>query len=332
MRLGVIAFSTETGLGYQSADYVKHLNPMKVLDIDITKLNGMKHHRWHSNARVTDGYPSTEDCEWITDGVDAVLMAETPLNYELYSIARRKGVKTINVINAEFYDHIKYPDYDMPDLIILPSVWHMEEIKPHAESRGTKFVQIHHPVDRELHPFRLRTGRRTMHTAGKPAAHDRNGTWDYLHAVPNGTIVTQDEAFAHQIRKRFSQSKVFTGITDHVVMYSYGDIFVLPRKYGGNCLPLNEALSHGLPVIMPDISPNNNLLPKEWLVPATVTDFFEPRGRVDIYSSDLNAIRERIEWVADNIVEQSKIANQIADSISWQTLKPRYIEAMESIL
>lgn len=37
---------------------------------------------------------------------------------------------------------------------------------------------------------------------------------------------------------------------------------ILPRKYAGLCLPMNEALMSGLPVIMTDIEPNNVILPK----------------------------------------------------------------------
>jgi glycosyltransferase involved in cell wall biosynthesis len=108
---------------------------------------------------------------------------------------------------------------------------------------------------------------------------------------------------------------------------------VMPRKYGGNCLPLNEALSSGMPVIMPDISPNNNLLPKEWLVPASIDGYFTPRGRVDLYSTDLNALREKIEWFKTvNIGEQSEIADKIAESISWETLKEKYLSAIRSVL
>lgn len=332
-KLGVIVRADETGLGYQTRDYYKHLKPDKTILIDLSPLNGNEqYYDWYENYMLIKGIPSMAQVEEMLDGIDVLLTAETPYNLALYKRARECGIKTICVENAEFYDHIKYPEYDMPDLIILPSVWHLDEIKRHAESRGTKFVQIHHPVDRETHPFRLRTGTKTMHTAGKPATHDRNGTWDYLYAVPNGIVVTQDEGFARQIRSRYSNSKVFTGIKDFNTMYSYGDIFVLPRKYGGNCLPLNEALSHGLPVIMPDISPNNNLLPKEWLVPATITDWFEPRGRVDVYTVDFDALLDRIDWVATNIESQSMLANEIADSISWTTLLPKYEEAIRSIV
>jgi hypothetical protein len=33
------------------------------------------------------------------------------------------------------------------------------------------------------------------------------------------------------------------------------------------CLPMNEALTSGLPVIMSNVSPTDAILPQEWLVP-----------------------------------------------------------------
>ena len=62
------------------------------------------------------------------------------------------------------------------------------------------------------------------------------------------------------------------------------------------------------------------------------TFWFEPRGRVDVYTVDFDALLKRIDWVAANIEEQSKIANEIADSISWTTLLPKYEEAIRSIV
>jgi glycosyltransferase involved in cell wall biosynthesis len=167
-----------------------------------------------------------------------------------------------------------------------------------------------------------------MHIAGKPAVNDRNGTWDFLQACPDGTVTTQSTDLAWNIRRRYRHSKVYTDIPQPQQIYTYGDILVLPRKYGGNCLPLNEALSSGMPVIMTDISPNNHLLPKEWLVPAYKTDTIEPRTIVDVYTADTHELYQRIQWVKDNIESQSQRANEIADTISWQTLLPKWEEAI----
>lgn len=333
MKLGLFAFASPTGLGYQSRDYYRHLNPSKVIVADISGLNGMPIHLgWYENAHIIRGYPKNHEVDQILNDIDAILFAETPLNYYIYERAKEKGVKTITVINPEFFDNFVRPETPLPDLIILPSVWLEKDIRAYAEPKGTKVIQLHHPVDRDEFPFTQRTGTRTFHIAGKPATMDRNGTSDYLYAVPDGTVTTQDEDYANRLRKGFRFSRIHTSIAEAKQLYSMGDILVLPRRYGGNCLPLNEALSSGLPVIMPDISPNNHLLPKAWLARAKAKDYFEPRGRIDVYSCNIDSLQERIAYVQMNIEEESKRANEIAESISWRVMLPKWEEAIRSIL
>lgn len=329
MRLTLLAVASETGLGYQTRSYYKWLKPDRTIIIDISNLNGStQHYDWYPDATVIKGIPRQSDFDHILD-TDIILTAETIYNLELYAEAKKRGVKTVCVENPEFYDHIKYPHYAMPDTIILPSVWLEPEIRKHAEGRGTKVFQIHHPVDREEHPFRLRSGHNFMHIAGKPATQDRNGTWDYMKVCPDGRVAVQNHDLSKQIAMRHRNAKIYDRITDNKVLYELGDILVFPRRYGGNCLPLNEALSSGMPVIMPDISPNNHLLPKHWLVPAYKTASFEPRGIVDIHSVDIFALQQKIEWFKQcDIQEESKLADEIAESISWPTLLPKYKEAI----
>jgi len=335
MKLGILAYSSKTGLGYQTLDYYKYLNPDKVMHIDLSPLNGEKQNLDWYNERITQrvvGYPRETDIDQFLTGLDVVLMAETPLNYNLYARARRMGVKTATAYNFEFFDHFLHPEYELPDLLIAPSMWRFDEIDRLANARGSKHIYLHHPVDRQRFSFRERTGNKPIHLAGKPAAHDRNGTDDYLQAVPDGTVITQSEELARRLRMQYRNSRIVTDVKDPKQIYDFGDIMVLPRRYGGNCLPLNEALSCGMPVIMPDISPNNHLLPKEWLVPASITSQFEPRTKVDIYSTDIQALRDKIEWFrSQDIAVHSQKANEIADSISWETLKPKWIEVLESL-
>lgn len=332
-RLGLIARQDASGLGYQTKAYYKHLKPDKVIVIDSSSFNGHKQNTdWYQNAHVINGIPGRFDVDGLLNDIDVLLTAETIYNPQIYDEAKRRGIKTICVENPEFFDSFLYPDYPLPDMIILPSVWQEKEIRAFAEPRGTKVVQLHHPVDREEFPFRLRTHGKTMHIAGKPATMDRNGTSFYLQAVPDGTVTTQDKDYAQRLRKHYRHSQIHHSIADAIQLYNLGDILILPRRYGGNCLPLNEALSCGMPVIMPNISPNNHLLPKAWLADAKLTDSFEPRGKVDVYSADIDSLQERIAYVQINIEQESKRADEIAESISWKTLLPKYREAIESIL
>jgi glycosyltransferase involved in cell wall biosynthesis len=329
-KIGLIARADNTGLGYQTKSYYKWLKPSKTLVVNMRPLNGMpQHFEWYPDGYITEGFPTQKEVTLFLRNLDVVITAETPYNFEIYSMAKQMGVKTVCVENPEFYDHIKYPDLPTPDVIILPSMWLYDEIKAHAESKGIQVFQIHHPVDRQDFPYRKRTTKKIIHIAGKPAVNDRNGTWDFMKAFPNGVITTQSTDLAKQITMRYRHCNVFSNVEDPKFLYQLGDVLVFPRKYGGNCLPLNEALSTGMPVIMPDISPNNHLLPEEWLVKANYIGFFEPRTKVDMYQVDESSMAQKAEWIRNcNIEEESEKANKIADSISWENLLDKYLEVL----
>lgn len=331
-RLGMFVYDTPNGLGYQAKSIAKHLKPDKLLNIDITKLNGMKKMGWYPGVPVAEGYPSEQAINEFLQDLDLVLVVETPLNYYLFQRARELGVKSVQIPNWEFLDYFVKPDLAFPDLIISPSMWHFSELKNLSEARGAKCVYIHHPVDREEFPFRLRSISKFLHVAGKPAVHDRNGTQDFLFSVPNGTVVIQSEEHAKRLRMMFRNSSIHSNVDDPSFIYQLGDVLVMPRKYGGNCLPVNEALSCGLPVIMTDVSPNNHLLPEEWLVEAYLSERFTPRTTVDIYSVKKEALDEKIEYFRNcDIREESKKADKIANSISWETLKPVWEQELLSL-
>lgn len=333
MRLGLLVRADKTGLGYQTLNYYKHLKPHKTIIIDISSLNGNEqHYGWYEDAHVIKGIPKDEQLTGILSDIDVLMTAETPYNVKLYQRARELGVKTVAVENPEFFDQFRYPDFPLPDLIILPSTWLENDIRKIVEPRGVKVIVLHNPVDRDVYKYTNRTVGRHFHINGKPAAHDRNGMHTYFEAFYDGTLLTQDKTISRDMRRRHRHSKVYDDIADNTQLYSYGDILVLPRKYGGNCLPMQEALSSGCPVIMPDVSPNRDLLPMEWLVPARYVDYFEPRGRVNIYEAEIDALRERAAWVRENISSQSERANQIADTISWNTMRDKYLNAIQELL
>lgn len=333
MKLGIIARADQTGLGYQTRAYYKHLKPAKTMVVDISSLNGNKQYpEWYPDGMFVNGFPNRSDIGQFLRDLDVVLTAESPYNYELYSLARKQGIKTAVVYNYEFFDWFKYPEYPLPDLLIAPSMWNYNVVDLFAKKWGVQHTYIHHPVDREEFKYRLRVEPTFMHIAGKPAAYDRNGTFDYLEAHPTGRVITQSAELSNRIRRQYRYCRVIENVTEPRHLYELGNVLVFPRRYGGNCLPLNEALSCGMPVIMPDISPNNVLLPHEWLVPAQVIEHFEPRTLIDIYKVDIQALSDKIEWFKNcDMIAESRRANEIADSISWDTLRQMIIDRLEAL-
>lgn len=344
MRIGLLAYSTNTGLGYQTYEFYKHMSPVKTLVVDLAMYNMMEtHHDRYPDARLCRGIPSNNDMEWLTDDIDVVFVCETPLNYHLFTAARRKGVLSIQQYNYEFLDYFDNPSLPKPDILAAPTTWNTDKIKALNIARVMDWPV---PIDRDNIPFREITECNTfVHIAGRPAAYDRNGTLDFIQAANdlgdsfNYILYIQPPkdnksgAIYKQIDKALRRSQVPIAVVENIknnaAMYETGDVVVLPRRYGGLCLPAREALSAGMPVIMPNISPNNSLLPGDWLSEAEKYMSFIAHTEIDVYRT--KNLEQTMLMFADSKIMSSAnfLADMIADKLSWDVLKPRYLEWME---
>lgn len=358
MKLGLIARADKTGLGYQTKEFYDHMKPAKTMVVDIGHLNGNgQHPEWYPGAQLVKGFPDQNDIEEFLQGLDVVFIAESPYNYWLLERARQLGVKTAIQYNYEFFDWFVY-DRPKPDMLIAPSRWHYAEVDEWCRANGVQHVYLHCPVNRDLLPFKQVTrAHRFLHVAGKPAAHDRNGTYAVIAAskyvkAPDMEIVVHfqgEQGLKHQLTDttaEYRQAAERDGNPEKLRIRvreyeNYQDVFaaahvlLLPRRYGGNCLPMNEALSCGMPVVMPDISPNNEFLPKNWLIPAAVTSRFQPRAEVDIYSIDPVTLAAKIDEFAvmnrSQMLFESYTADKLAQKISWLALTQQYRQALEGL-
>ena len=356
MRLGLVARADNTGLGNQTWEFYRHMKPAKTMVIDISQHNGNKQYpeRYPQNASFIKGFPNSGDIREFLEGLDCVFFAETPYNYAFYSIAREMGVKTAVQYNYEFFDWFAYPNYPTPDMLIAPSRWHYDAVQKWADDHQIKHVYLHCPVDRQKLPFKPRTqAKRFLHLAGKAAAFDRNGTETVIDASKfvesDVEIVLHfqgEQGLGHQATNSIDEYRGRIGrngnpdkirieqkdYDNYEDIYGEYDVMLLPRRYGGNCLPLNEALSSGMIVFMPDISPNNNWLPPHWLLPAQKVGQFEPRTVVDIYGVDPRELAKRIDWFANNsqgvIDTESRVADALAKQIDWTVMKEMYLKEL----
>lgn len=344
------ARADKTGLGYQTREFYRNMKPDKTQVIDISDLNhtlGKKtpQFEWYKNEPVIHGFPNSRDCIDFCEGIDVAFLAESPYIYDFYYRAREAKVKTAVQYNFEFFDFFKFPEYPKPDMLIAPSMWRYDEINQFAKEHGIEHIYLHCPVNPEplkeaMHP-RIKA-RTFIHIAGHPAAFDRNGTESFLDATKlmkktgcRFIVYTQNKEMKDEIRHNYKDVEVRYAVPRQVDLYKDGDVLVLPRRYGGNCLPMNEAVTCSMPVIMPNIDPNNKFLPSQWLVDAEKIGQFEPRTVVDIFGCNPQALAFKMYWFAslsaEDMIEQSKLANELGKSISWEVMKPKYQEAFERL-
>lgn len=342
MKIGLIAYSTDTGLGYQTEEFYLNMNPFKTLLCDISQYNNMKtHHERYPDAKICRGFPMKKDIDWLLTGIDILFIAETPLNYELFTEAKKRNVKIVQQPNYEFFDYFNKPHLPRPDLLGLPTLWNRNKFE------GFNYVHLPVPVNRKKFARRkIKRVKTFIHIVGRPTYEDRNGTLEFLEAIKNfgggyKFVVYHQTPTDENGKKNFKQVEEALGyarlnsdveiikdIPDNRWLYVIGDVLVLPRKYGGLCLPCQEALSCGLPVIMPNIDPNEKLLPLDWLCDAEKVGSFKFHAEVEIFRANVDSLVEKMEKMTsvEYYGEARERAENIANALDWKHLKNYYLK------
>ena len=342
IKLGLIARADNSGLGVQTLEFHRHMRPAKTLVINVGHLYNSTTHankatyldRYPGAMVYNDWSPNVQVLVEFLDGLDAVFTAETWYSDQFVQLARRMGVHTVQQYNFEFLQHLNNPHLDRPDVFAAPSMWRWDDVP----FPNKTFLPVPIATDRFTPRASDPGPRHFVHIVGRPAIYDRNGTPDLLaalhhvHSEIRLTLRCQDRDYLRRlavstnvpgnVELRVDSSDV----RDYWELYDRGDVLIMPRRYGGLCLPANEALGAGMPVIMTNIDPNNTWLPPEWLVPAHLSAEFMAFNRVDVFAANHVALGAKIdEFCERDFYATAKArADELAKEYSWDQLKPEY--------
>jgi glycosyltransferase involved in cell wall biosynthesis len=345
MRLGIIARSDNTGLGNQTKELVDMLKPSKILLIDSTPFNkNTQHPDWYKDYSCikSNGFPTLQQIKLFLNEVDTVISCETFYDQNFVKYAQRRGVKTILQYNYELFGNLAAPNLPLPNILLSPSVWHIDHVKKLFDKQST-VMHLPPPTNPSIFSGAKEINmskdhNRILHIAGKKAAKDRNGTDTVLEMLKYSkadyelVIRSQSEI---QTDVKDSRLTIEIGNPDNREdMYSGFDAMVLPRRYAGLCLPMNEALMSALPVFMTDISPNNYILPKEWLVESSLVSLFRTKVRIELFEASKEKLANQIDEYVNNKNKNDykERAYQIGiDNFSPENLLDKYLEVISHI-
>jgi len=343
MKLGIIARCDNTGLGNQTKELVKMLNPDKILLIDSYSFNNNKQYpQWYDGYNVIKtikGMPRTNEVLSFLDGIDVVISCETFYHLDFIDMARKRNIKTILQYNYELFGNLVHPEWLLPDILLSPSSWNIDIVEKKFESK-CKVYHLPPPTDTSLFNAARennlsKTHKRILHIAGKKAAKDRNGTNTVVEMLKHSSadyelvIATQTPLDFLNKDSRLKINK--DNVRNREDLYNGYDAMVLPRRYAGLCLPMNEALISGLPVFMTDISPNNQILPSDWLIHSNKIGEFKTKSMVDIYEADAIKLSNTIDNYINNdkINKYKNIAIEIGfNNFSVENLKDKWLKVI----
>lgn len=331
MRVGVLTPGTDRGLGNQSWEAARNLDA-SVLFVETKDPSAPSHpDRFPHATRVrwAQGLDPRVVIPWLRT-VDVVYAAETFYDPRFTKWARANDTRTVLHANPEFWTGA-----DRPDMLWTATPWRMDTMPP-----GTEVVPFPVATDRfdwddEPHFRRYDDRPRWVHVAGKRALADRNGTDTLMAALPllkESCHVTVFVQHGEHPRLPVVPPHVRVHVSPSVPanywdLYRNADALVLPRRYGGLCLPAQEACAAGLAVLMSDLIPN-----RMWPGPRVPAEFHRkvtmPCGRVPVYDVRPDVLAAAMDELADPDVRlaQQRLSLAWAEAHSWETLGPRWLE------
>jgi hypothetical protein len=345
MRLGIIARSDNTGLGNQTRELVNMLNPNEILLIDSTPFNKNKQHpEWYEKYSCikSNGFPTAQQIKLFLNKVDIVISCETFYDQNFVAFANKRNVKTILQYNYELFGHLANPNLPLPTVLLSPSLWQIEHIKKMFGSR-TKVIHLPPPTNEELfnkikENNLSKSHNRLLHIAGKKAAKDRNGTETVIdmlkHSKADYELVIRSQS---EIETNIKDSRLKIEISNpdnREDMYDGFDAMILPRRYAGLCLPMNEALLSALPVFMTNISPNNFILPPEWLIKSNSIGTIKTKVRLELFEADPISLATTVDnymAIKDKTYYKEKAYSLGITNFSTNVLKDKYSELISQI-
>lgn len=274
MRLGLIArCEIARGIAIQSKGFYDHMPVDKVLLVRMPRPDCAEAVDWYEDAVTTHALYDMKTHQldertvrnWLY-GLDVVFTVETPNDWRIPTWCREAGVKLVIQGNPEFVRHGR-PGYEQvphPDAWWWPTRWR-EDLLPAGVHMPVPMPTVttgvmRSPADRPLH---------VLHVVGKRAFGDRNGTDIFIQALrrvrrPMHVTIYGLDGELPKVPINVGNPGLTVeyhpdGTTNRWTMYTNQDVLVLPRRYGGLCLPALEASACGLAVMMTDCPPNDEL-------------------------------------------------------------------------
>jgi len=342
-RIGIIAYSNNSGLGTIAANFRKHLS----LDSQLVIRHPNKGTNPIDIPHTFGDIEATEDQlnEYLdTCNPEVVIIVETPFNFNFFKIIHDRGIKVvfipmIDCIEAEkFTPYIKYID-----LVINFTVVGQHIYLEKWDRKNILGIHLPFPIDTEYFcPSNENLEFDFAHSEGFGGAGFRKGTdlvltsyqqLKYL-GVPIPTIWLQGqpgELQHSQLQKTpTAQQKNLQEASD---IYRKGKVYVAPSRREGLGLPILEAMSCGLPVITTNAPPMNEWFPKDYPLLVEVqqqTDL--PYGDIPMYTPNAFDLMQKMNFAYTNptLMEQLGKTNRIIiqKKFSWDVLRETYLEVL----
>lgn len=310
MKIGLVGFSTDSGIGNQNRDIARWLPADAWLTCDHT--GGYPH------VPIPGGVAEYRDAEPFLSAVDVVLFVEQPRTTYPFLLrhARAIGKRVVCVPNHEWFPENRWRE-DWPqyvDLFVCPTRYTFDLFT----EWGLPCRCFPWPVDTDRFAFTpRRTCERFVFVNGRGGTRDRKGLPVVAELVARWrgiplTVFSQKPIDLPGVDVRGP-------VADPRELYAAGDVLLCPHSVDGIGLEPLEALACGMPVIATDGPPWTEL-PLLAGIPASIRQEQMPRRVVD-WHLPVPAWLEHLcrQWHGRNIETESRNGHRCIEGRAWST-------------
>lgn len=357
MKVGLVARGNNRGLGILSREFARNMQPDRTLLVqpDAARDAGLQlHSEWFDPDAMHTGWAHDLDekqCRKFCAGLDVIVGMETFYDWRLCDWARDEGARTVCWAMPEYFKHLDNPynrfpkDLPWPDQWWNPTCWRQEHMP-----KGTRVVPVPIATDRfpRYWPTLGEEPPTWLHVVGARTQGDRNGTNIFLDALK---LLKQE----HRVIFRSQGDAIYpngsVGRHVHVETHTtelaeywdlYGDYksappvaLVMPRRYGGLCMPALEAMGAGLALVMPDVEPQRSSWPIIPILSPEGGPITTSAGKFHMCAPEPADLARRMDWHAkrpSTLRAKMRESRTFAEANSWDALRPTIVAELERVV
>lgn len=339
MNVGLVARADDRGIGTMTWEFYKAMRPARTL---VVREPGAERRGFAPNLDryvgdvvrfdpILGKLPEQQVRDFL-DGLDVVYLVETPYDFRFFEWARDAGCSTVLHAMPEFWRWST--GEPRPDVWWLPTSWRAELLPIDC-----RVVEVPVPIAPHRPPSHATASPvKFVHVAGHRAVGDRNGTLLLFQAMRNMRerctvrMFTQDARLPTvRTHPNIDLQCNVGGLADRWSLFDDADVLVLPRRYGGLCLPVLEAMACGVGLVMSDVEPQSSTWPI-LAVPARRGRSVEmPCGTIKLLDADPIRLGRMLDGLAADpaiVDDLRRQACEFAAERSWAMLRPMYVDEL----
>jgi glycosyltransferase involved in cell wall biosynthesis len=313
-------------------EFARHVRPDATVVVDICtgERGPARMERYPHGEVIRNLGPQLGDGEmrWLLERSDVVYTAETAYRDDFWYEANRAGVSTVLHAMPELYN---LPQNDRPTIVAVPTEWELGRMP-----NDTVLLPV--PVATDRFSFRPRDHALTFLHQAAPAMLDRNGTRTVINALPfvqQACRLVLRGCSPMRLPRHTNVEVIFDpdSRTEYWEGYGDADVLLMPRRYAGLSLPVQEAHGSGLPVVMTDLSPNDFYTDLRVPVRPEHANTAQMKGGwFTVYDGDpesLATVMDRLVLNPSEVYKASLRAGLFAKTHSWERLGWRYARVLQ---